>query len=1392
MTTGTSTPQDAALIAAWQQLVSGTDWQTANPAATFGKGSVRSLAAPPEAAAPSSRGSAATIIAKASSEMDSTVLVREPSSETLATRRAGSDPKRAMASPPESVRHSIDGSSPSQESPRHPGYELGAEIGRGGMGRVFRARQRALGRDVALKSLLPGADQVDAEDFVTEAQITAQLEHPNIVPVYDLNQGGAPELVMKLVGGQSWEDLLEKDRPWERDDAASFDSHLRVLEQLSFALSFAHDKGVLHLDIKPSNVMLGDHNEVLLMDWGVAVTVEGSAVSGTSAKSLTSPRGTPLYMAPEMALGLGRELSPRTDVYLLGACLFEIMTGSAPHVADSLLGILTHAIHSPEVRFNHRVPEELAQICRRALSREASNRFESAAAFRAAIAEYQRHRQSSMIADQAFDLLERGSFADKGAAAESEGSTAPTVNRYGDFAAAISSFRQALSLWPENSTASRGLVEAHQTFAKFALRNDQLQLADAQILRLREVLGRAAESSPELRVIEAGYREARRRQGARAQAQRWTRLALLALSVLTILGTVLYLRSLDSLNKELRQAKAETEDSLRRSQHARQVSLGLLRNFVNEAQVGLDGVVGRQARDARQRLLVSALQALEDDGPVLLDEEMAAEERLRALAEKSRLLAQNQRDLQGRASVARSLRLAEEQFSRSPDAAPLYWLGALRVQAALCSGPRFSSQLVLELERGLSEMRRSGNSGVSALDELRFYWEPRRILATELIRMGRVDEAREVLAQCSARVDPKKLEGEADPRAALAMRAERLRIALKLAELDQVVGDSEQASKNSELAVEEARALFAEHHGILSHSELLCSALSLAAVARAEQGRAAESLELRKEAWEVGLNLRRMDQRSRSCQIIAARVTVEYGHRLLLSAELQRAREVLESVSWEALEIEKDYASANAWLSLGRCRDIDRRPLDAIECYNKAIARISALSEPLDVAETLVLVAALEGKGDAESTLKKFSEAGSSYREAQDRAQKVLQRSPQLSAFRLLLADLAMRRSNMLLSMRNVELDKEAEALLGEARAQVAQVLSLKPSSSVARQSSLIDRLSSVAALRLGKAREALEFAEQAVRRNEALPLETPRRAEELSRLYEAASKAASKASEHQLAMKRGAQALRSCFEFAVTGQETGGGSDRLAGIAAALWQQAEGLCRSAAEADLPRSDVLGVRIENTLLLARIMDYIESLDGLRQSLAVAQKLLALLSGADESRPWWRGELRYLTARLQWKVDRANPAVIKTCEAAIRELGEPGDSEQDRHWRVCLLEARAFAAFCSLSEMNESELLENENERVKSVEKSLADIGASLDQGEKDWEFPVLRARLRINVHLTIANIALTQLRFVEARKRIAEAEVMRRGLTDDESVRRSFEMIEKRLLELEQEDRRRP
>ncbi|RYZ07723.1 MAG: cyclic nucleotide-binding domain-containing protein [Myxococcales bacterium] len=219
--------------------------------------------------------------------------------------------------------------------PTPPHLRLFREIGRGGMGRIHPATDRNLLRHVALKRLDRELAKVPMykDGFIAEAQMTGQLEHPNIVPVHELavSDEGVPYFTMKLVQGINFDDWL-RDPFRAPGSTARLEEGLEIFLKVCDAVAYAHHRGVIHRDLKPENVMVADFGQTYLMDWGLAKLTRSKPASGSSAQmEAPGPVGTPTHMAPEQARGNPAEMDERSDVFGLGAILYEIVSGKLPY-----------------------------------------------------------------------------------------------------------------------------------------------------------------------------------------------------------------------------------------------------------------------------------------------------------------------------------------------------------------------------------------------------------------------------------------------------------------------------------------------------------------------------------------------------------------------------------------------------------------------------------------------------------------------------------------------------------------------------------------------------------------------------------------------------------------------------------------------------------------------------------------------------------------------------------------------------------------------------------------------------------------------------------------------------------------------------------------------------
>ena len=277
-------------------------------------------------------------------------------------------------------------------------------LGQGGMGQVISGVQASMGREIAVKEIRP--DRVNPKiikALLQEAWITGFLEHPNIIPIYtiDKNEHDQPMILMKKIEGKSWGQYLHHpDAVTEQFQVSDILVwHLQIFQQVCAAIEFAHSKGFLHRDIKPENVMIGVYGEVYVVDWGIAVALDKRYHSWIpTVHQVRSMAGTPAYMAPEMAEVQGDRLSPQSDIYLLGAMLYEIVQGTPPHAHVSLENLSTH-IQNFQPKFTDTVHPELQTIVQKCMHVVPQERYSSVQALRTDIASFLEYRQLHGVLD---------------------------------------------------------------------------------------------------------------------------------------------------------------------------------------------------------------------------------------------------------------------------------------------------------------------------------------------------------------------------------------------------------------------------------------------------------------------------------------------------------------------------------------------------------------------------------------------------------------------------------------------------------------------------------------------------------------------------------------------------------------------------------------------------------------------------------------------------------------------------------------------------------------------------------------------------------------------------------------------------------------------------------
>ncbi len=291
------------------------------------------------------------------------------------------------------------------------GYELLGAVARGGMGVVYRARQRSTQRIVALKMIRLGELAGDAElqRFHGETEAAARLDHPHIVPIHEVGEvEGQPFFTMRLLEGGTLADRLEaarREKPevgLPRPMAAA--EAVDLLIKVARAIHYAHQRGVLHRDLKPGNILLDEAGEPYVTDFGLAKLVDTPHELTLSGAAL----GSPNYMAPEQAAGRSREITVGADVYSLGAIFYELLTGQAPFQAATALAIMRQVMDDPPQRpskIHPRVDRDLETICLQCLEKEPARRYASAERL---AEDLERWRKGEPIRARAVPLWERG------------------------------------------------------------------------------------------------------------------------------------------------------------------------------------------------------------------------------------------------------------------------------------------------------------------------------------------------------------------------------------------------------------------------------------------------------------------------------------------------------------------------------------------------------------------------------------------------------------------------------------------------------------------------------------------------------------------------------------------------------------------------------------------------------------------------------------------------------------------------------------------------------------------------------------------------------------------------------------------------------------------------
>jgi len=511
-------------------------------------------------------------------------------------------------------------------------YRLVRLLGKGGMGNVYVARQGSLDRLVALKVIKPleeekkkhfkqrgNLEQVEQErrlQFISEAVVTGDLDHPNIVPIHDIAVTGDNTLFysMKRVSGTPWSKVI---------DEKSRDENIDILLKVCDAIGFAHTRGVVHRDIKPENIMLGEFGVVMVMDWGLALA-KPEFKKLESVHQSTRLGGSPAYMAPEMALGPVGRIGPESDVYLLGATLFQIITSWAPHYASNVSECLK-AVASNKIRD---VPKEhhgeLLQIALKALATRPEDRYRDVVSFQQAIRNYRSHSESIALAARAQDDLER----------------AGQTSTYDDYSRAMFGFEEAIALWDGNTRAIEGSAAAKLKYAEAAHAKGDFDLG-LSLLDRNETI-----HQPLIEQLESGKKE-RLAKVTRLVLLRKAAAAMLAFIIIGgVMATVaIHKRSViaDEARQLAENAKKQAEVSAENERQQKLVAIEATKVAESEREKAL--LAAKAEAEAKLTAINSSEIAILAEAEAVKEKEIAEREKhnaddARAAAVKARELAE--------------------------------------------------------------------------------------------------------------------------------------------------------------------------------------------------------------------------------------------------------------------------------------------------------------------------------------------------------------------------------------------------------------------------------------------------------------------------------------------------------------------------------------------------------------------------------------------------------------------------------------------------------------------------------------------------------------------------------------------------------------------------------
>ena len=529
-----------------------------------------------------------------------------------------------------------------------PEYELIKVLGEGGMGIVYDARQTSIDRSVALKMIKGAAATNDKQKakFLAEVVVTGDLDHPNIVPIYDVGANAQGNLfyAMKKVQGTPWLKVVAKK---------SLAENLDILMRTADAIGFAHARGIVHRDLKPENIMLGEFGEVLVMDWGLAHPLKGFRKS-RSITDTASMGGTPAYMAPEMATGPIGKICPGSDIYLLGAILYEILTGTPPHVAKNAMKCLMAAARN-EIAPTDKTGE-LIDIAIKSMATEPKDRYQDVKELQAAIRDYQSHSESILLSTRAEDDLKEAKQTDD----------------YQHYSRALFGVQEAHELWSGNKRAAAGISEAKLAYADSAKRKGDFDLG----------LSLLDEANPDHAILRKELVEAQNDRAARQRrlvALKRAAVGLVAAVLVIVTGAAAWIRT--EQQKAVAEAVRATKEADRatkaegvavaeatRATNAETVALNEKSKALTAAEEekkAKDAALAAQEEAVAQRKKAEAAQKLEEKAKLAAVESQKQEEKAKLDAVAQRKAAELAKQKEEYESYISKIGLAASQIDKN-------------------------------------------------------------------------------------------------------------------------------------------------------------------------------------------------------------------------------------------------------------------------------------------------------------------------------------------------------------------------------------------------------------------------------------------------------------------------------------------------------------------------------------------------------------------------------------------------------------------------------------------------------------------------------------------------------------------------------------------------------